>query len=596
MHISKRQWNLLIFRNQLNSTCKLYIFTKFQQYPKLQSYYYENNTITCKKYCTEIISKVGRCMKNNKKILAIVLSILMLTLMISSNTVKAAESINIPDNKLRTVILESIGKSADDNITEEDIKSIEKIDLDDYKDLKDGDKIKSIEGLQYAANLKELDLSNNEITDISFIKDLKNIYKLDLSNNKISDINSLSNLVNLKILYMNNNSISDISSLSKLGKLRILYLNDNKVADLSALGQLENLYPKFLKVYNQVVDLKESEFFNDFEFVNPVTSLDNTKVDSISNISDNGIYDKDTNTLKFSGLKESKTLTYSFNEDVIIGNEKVNFSGVVNKPVILKQGVNIPDDNLRSAIIKALGKDKEYVLSKEELSTITNLQADDMNIESIEGLQYCTSLKDLSLAENKITDIYPLSNLVNLVNLKLKDNNISDLTPISKLINLDFLNLYGNNISDLKPLANITNLKILSLPENNISDLAPLSKLVNLSYLNLFGNNISDISPLRTLEKLTNVDLRMQAIRFNSIVTKDTFTLKNPLLDEEGNKINSINSINYNGVYNSEDGTIKWNNIKGDRILQFNFIKDIEIGNATGMFSGVVVQPIKYIM
>lgn len=535
-------------------------------------------------------------MKNNKKILAIVLSILMLTLMISSNTVKAAESINIPDNKLRTVILESIGKSADDNITEEDIKSIEKIDLDDYKDLKDGDKIKSIEGLQYAANLKELDLSNNEITDISFIKDLKNIYKLDLSNNKISDINSLSNLVNLKILYMNNNSISDISSLSKLGKLRILYLNDNKVADLSALGQLENLYPKFLKVYNQVVDLKESEFFNDFEFVNPVTSLDNTKVDSISNISDNGIYDKDTNTLKFSGLKESKTLTYSFNEDVIIGNEKVNFSGVVNKPVILKQGVNIPDDNLRSAIIKALGKDKEYVLSKEELSTITNLQADDMNIESIEGLQYCTSLKDLSLAENKITDIYPLSNLVNLVNLKLKDNNISDLTPISKLINLDFLNLYGNNISDLKPLANITNLKILSLPENNISDLAPLSKLVNLSYLNLFGNNISDISPLRTLEKLTNVDLRMQAIRFNSIVTKDTFTLKNPLLDEEGNKINSINSINYNGVYNSEDGTIKWNNIKGDRILQFNFIKDIEIGNATGMFSGVVVQPIKYIM
>lgn len=51
--------------------------------------------------------------------------------------------------------------------------------------------IRSLEGLQYATNLKSLDLSGNQIQDLSPLKDLTNLTYLDLSDNQITDIGPL---------------------------------------------------------------------------------------------------------------------------------------------------------------------------------------------------------------------------------------------------------------------------------------------------------------------------------------------------------------------------------------------------------------------
>ena len=51
--------------------------------------------------------------------------------------------------------------------------------------------IQSLEGLQYAVNLKSLDLSGNQITDLGPLEKLEKLTYLDLSDNQITDIGPL---------------------------------------------------------------------------------------------------------------------------------------------------------------------------------------------------------------------------------------------------------------------------------------------------------------------------------------------------------------------------------------------------------------------
>src|SRR4028118_2056534 len=91
--------------------------------------------------------------------------------------------------------------------------------------------------------------------------------------------------------------------------------------------------------------------------------------------------------------------------------------------------------------------------------------------------------------------------LSSLTELQLYNNQISDIKPLASLTNLTSLNLYTNQISDIKPLASLTNLTWLSLNTNQISDINPLASLTNLTWLNLYTNQISDnkISDIKPL-------------------------------------------------------------------------------------------------
>ena len=51
-------------------------------------------------------------------------------------------------------------------------------------------------------NLEDLDLSYNEITDLSPLADLTNLEDLDLSSNEITDLSPLARLTNLKCLNL----------------------------------------------------------------------------------------------------------------------------------------------------------------------------------------------------------------------------------------------------------------------------------------------------------------------------------------------------------------------------------------------------------
>lgn len=76
--------------------------------------------------------------------------------------------------------------------------------------------IQSLEGLQYAVNLKSLALSDNWISDLSPLAGLKNLTYLDLHRNNISELAPLGGLTQLIHLDLYNNSIWDITPLKPL--------------------------------------------------------------------------------------------------------------------------------------------------------------------------------------------------------------------------------------------------------------------------------------------------------------------------------------------------------------------------------------------
>ena len=219
--------------------------------------------------------------------------------------------VEIEDAKLLKVINKNLGKNRADNqkVTVEEMESLTELSIflkeDGSADFSESAKysilgkptslkgtkdfkfavtrgMKSIKGLEYAKNLKKLKLNENEISDISPLKNLTKLEYLEIQRNRIVDINPLKNLTNLKFLKLYNNLIEDIAPLSNLTNLTGLDLHYNvtvggdeshkiiskRITDISALKNLKKL--EFLDISaNRIEDisiLKNFDKIKDLDF------------------------------------------------------------------------------------------------------------------------------------------------------------------------------------------------------------------------------------------------------------------------------------------------------------------------------------------
>jgi len=87
----------------------------------------------------------------------------------------------------------------------------------------------------------ELVISDAGLEDLSGIENCRNLIILDLSQNEIFDITPLAHLQMLEELYLSENSISDIGALAFLTRLKKLDLAFNLIDDISPLFDLDGL-------------------------------------------------------------------------------------------------------------------------------------------------------------------------------------------------------------------------------------------------------------------------------------------------------------------------------------------------------------------
>ena len=113
------------------------------------------------------------------------------------------------------------------------LEDLEEIDMADYE-------IESLDGIEACRYARVVDLSNNNLTDISDIQDLHQVERLYLSNNHIGLIDPLSNLIVLQVLDISYNDVDDLSPLFELSHLSYLNVIGNRVPS----WQLEKLQLK----------------------------------------------------------------------------------------------------------------------------------------------------------------------------------------------------------------------------------------------------------------------------------------------------------------------------------------------------------------
>lgn len=92
-----------------------------------------------------------------------------------------------------------------------------------------------------AHNLRNLDASGRDITDLEGIGQLDSLKSLDLGDNGIADVEPLAPLTVLQYLDLADNEIVDLSPLAAPAGLKVLILDRNRVVDLSPILGLETL-------------------------------------------------------------------------------------------------------------------------------------------------------------------------------------------------------------------------------------------------------------------------------------------------------------------------------------------------------------------
>ena len=129
--------------------------------------------------------------------------------------------VHIPDPNLRAAIAEALGKSPNAPITVEEMGKLGRLDAQNRG-------IQDLIGIQFATNLKRLNLRNNQIFDLSPLAVLVLLHELNLSSNaqieQFSDLSPLSGLINLKRLDFDSKNVFDLSPLSQLTKLEYFTL------------------------------------------------------------------------------------------------------------------------------------------------------------------------------------------------------------------------------------------------------------------------------------------------------------------------------------------------------------------------------------
>ncbi|HYV95629.1 MAG TPA: COR domain-containing protein [Chitinophagales bacterium] len=165
-----------------------------------------------------------------------------------------------------------------------------------------------ISSLKELRSLTSLNLTNNELIDISPLKELKQLIELSLGNNQFSDISSLENLSQLTKLSFVSCNVSDISPLKELKNLTELSMGINPLKNISALANLTNL--KRLQLWeseiNDISPIRElvnlEELFIEVTPLSDITPLKNLINLTYLNLWKNQISD-------ISALKDLKKLT-----------------------------------------------------------------------------------------------------------------------------------------------------------------------------------------------------------------------------------------------------------------------------------------------
>ncbi len=144
------------------------------------------------------------------------------------------------------------------------------------------------------------------------------------------------------------------------------------------------------------------------------------------------------------------------------------------------------------------GDTENYVLTREQIASVKELNLSGYSISSLVGINYFTSLEKLNCSSNNLNTLNVMG-LKNLVLLECSDNQLQNLY-VNGCTKLETLNCYDNIIRGSLNISGCTALKSVSC-YNNKFEWFNMSGCADLEYLDCSDNN-ADFLSVRNFTKL----------------------------------------------------------------------------------------------
>lgn len=196
-------------------------------------------------------------------------------------------------------------------------------------------------------------------------------------------------------------------------------------------------------------------------------------------------------------------------ETIIIEQSHEEIAEIPDKTLI-----EIPDVNFKLFLIKKFDTDGDGEISIKEASVIEDINCEHRSIQSLEGIQYCTSLKTLNCSGNALKSL-DLSRCTTLQSLNCSFNYSLGSLNVRGCTSLKTLNCSNNSIIDLN-ISDCIALQSLKCTSNRLTYLNT-SDCIMLQSLECNSNRLTDLNTnnctaLATLNctgnQLTSLDLR----------------------------------------------------------------------------------------
>ena len=306
-------------------------------------------------------------------------------------------TVHIPDTNLRTAIAQTLGKTPNDPITDEDMKRLTRLFADNKG-------IQDLTGLEYATNLERIELRRNAISDLTPLAGLIRLNNIKLRDNVISDVAPLANLLSVDWMGLEENVITDVSPLRGLVKLNGIGISGNPITNVSSLASLTSL--ERINAWNtRIPD------FSDLAKLPKLRWIEMGNDTAISAIPD------------LDGLKSLRRL--------VLNNCSIRDLSPLTKSTQLEW-------------LELVNNAISDIAPLRSLKNLKTLNLDANVISDVSPLAELTGLEVLYLENNVISDVSPLTGLRNLERLDLRNNAITDFSPLDELQLSFFIQTSGN--------------------------------------------------------------------------------------------------------------------------------------------------------
>lgn len=313
--------------------------------------------------------------------------------------------------------------------------------------------------LHVMTGLEELSIESETLKDISFVKKMPGLKSLALYNTKILNLDSLEGNENLSSLVIEDcDELQNCDAISGLTGLKHLYLEvsyNSADPNLGELTQLESLTISgmdtvgFLQNMSNLISLEiEGCKINENSAFSALENLKTLKCRHIYS------YDSDWGFVaKIPSLEVLDLSSLATYEDI---------SALFNMPTLKKLYLNGMECELNfSALqpnesLEVLEMDGMKLYKNVDISGgggIIYVDYDSVTLdEHTDFLTNYPNLKELSLAENKLTNILFAEHLNNLEMIDIDENYVTDLKPLASLSRLRKVWCRGNPVENYRVL------------------------------------------------------------------------------------------------------------------------------------------------